>query len=189
MIRIGDNASEIVQLFLHQQSRGSLGDVFRYADRRSMRAMCGAKSVVYIESVAQPGELLGKPVVVSLFFFVKSKVFEQQHVAILHYCGLVFCLIADAVCSKNNRPTKQTRKVFSHRGKAVPLNALTLRPAQVRSKNHASIMCNSIADRRQSRANARVVFNLSFLERYVEIDANEDAIALQVKVFDGKLRH
>jgi 3-phosphoglycerate kinase len=43
----------------------------------------------------------------------------------------------------------------------VPLNALTLRPAQVRSKNHASIMCNSIADRRQIRANARVVFNLS----------------------------
>ena len=48
MIRITDDTAQVFQLFLHQQTRRGLLDVFGDARSRSMRAMRGAKSIVDI---------------------------------------------------------------------------------------------------------------------------------------------
>src|SRR6266542_5309287 len=187
MIRIGDNAPEILQLLLHQQPGGGPGDMLCYTDCRCMCAMRGAKCVVYVESMAQPGELLSKCVVVLLFFLMKSQIFQQKDVAILQPRSPGFSFFANAVCCESNRSAKQTRKMLSHRSKAVFLNPLALRSPQVRSQNYASILPDAIPNRRQGSSNTRVVFNLAFLQRHVEVNADEDAFALQTEVFDGKL--
>ena len=44
-----------------------------------------------------------------------------------------------------------------------------------------------VRDRRQRRLDARVVLDLAVGERDVEIDANEDALALEIQVRDREL--
>src|SRR6266550_6353037 len=170
MIRITDDASEILQLFLHQQPGCSSRNMLRYADCRSVGAMRRAKGIVYVKPIAQPGELLGKGVVVLLFFLMKSQVFQQKDAAILHCHGPGFGLLPDAVCCKNNRSAEQTRKVFSYRSQAVLLEPRSLRTAQMGSENHPSILPDTIANRRQSRPNPRVVLNLAVLNGHVEVN-------------------
>jgi hypothetical protein len=79
--------------------------------------------------------------------------------------------------------------MLSYRSEAVFLNVLTLGPAQVGSENYASILPDAMPNRRQSSANARVVFNLPFLERHVEIHTRKNSPAFQIKILDGELGH
>jgi hypothetical protein len=44
-------------------------------------------------------------------------------------------------------------------------------------------------NRRQGGAQSRVVADLSVFQRHVEVDANENALAFEVEVFDRELGH
>src|SRR6266852_3861825 len=79
--------------------------------------------------------------------------------------------------------------MFGDRTKAVLFHALTFRPPQMRSENHARAVFCCILDCRNRGADARVVFDVAVFDGNVEIDADENALACEIKILDGKLWH
>ena len=76
-----------------------------------------------------------------------------------------------------------------NRTEAVLFDSLSFWPAQVRRENHARAMFGRVIDRRQRRANARIVVNSAVFDGNVEIDSNEDAFAGKFQIPDGELGH
>src|ERR1041384_3065923 len=68
-----------------------------------MRAMRRAERIVYIKPVAQRSEFFRERIVVLFFFRVKTKVLEQEDVAVLQLLRHLLNFIADAVVRKFNR--------------------------------------------------------------------------------------
>ena len=147
-----------------------------------------AERVVDVE-VAQTCQLLREGVVVLLLLFVKAKVLKQKHVAVLQLRDLLARLRADAVLRERDRTPKQLRQVLGHGSKAVLLDALALRPSQMRREDDTRAVVNRVLNRRQRGTYARVVLDHAVLHRHVEVNADKDALALEVEVFDGKLAH
>src|SRR2546423_10002587 len=79
--------------------------------------------------------------------------------------------------------------MLRHWPQAVLLRALALRPSQVRREYDARAVLDRVPDGRQRRADARVVLDPPVFHGHVEVHAHEDALALEVEVFDGKLIH
>src|SRR5260370_32626256 len=79
--------------------------------------------------------------------------------------------------------------MFGDRTKAVLFHALTFRPPQMRSENHARAVFCCILDCRNRGADARVVFGVAVFDGDVEIDTDENALAFEIKILDGKLWH
>src|SRR4029077_16906957 len=63
------------------------------------------------------------------------------------------------------------------------------RAAKMRSQHDAGALLDGEADGRKRFADARVVGDDGILERNVEIDADENALAAKVEVIDGELVH
>ncbi len=102
MCGIVDDSAQILEFFLHQESRRGLFHEFSDPCCRSMRSMRGAKCVVTV-NVAQRRELARGRLVVLLFFRMKPEVLQQQHVAIFqrrNFCG---CVFTETVVSEFNR--------------------------------------------------------------------------------------
>src|ERR1043165_8856750 len=170
-----------------------------------MRAMRCAERVIYIKTVAQRSELFREPIVVLFFFRVKTKVLEQQDVAVLHLLRHLLNFISDAVMRKFNRRSshggpdwaggdnfrrvrrEQFAKLRVDRGETVLIDAPAFRTSQMRRKDHAGPMFCRVIDGRKRRANARIVVDLAVFNGNVEIDANEDAFAGKIKIADGQL--
>src|SRR5439155_17309035 len=66
---------------------------------------------------------------------------------------------------------------------------LALRAAEVTREDHGRAMSDRKLDRRQRRANPRVISDFTVLDGYVEINAHEHALADQVQIVDGEFRH
>src|SRR5258707_538172 len=79
--------------------------------------------------------------------------------------------------------------MFGDGTKAVLFHPLTLRPSQMRSQNHPSAVFDCVLDGRDRGVDARVIFDLAVFDGNVEINADEDALALEINILDGKLRH
>jgi hypothetical protein len=72
--------------------------------------------------------------------------------------------------------------MISHRTKAVLVDSLALGSAEVRRKNHTGATLSSVVDCRKSRANARIVVYAAILDRDIEINADEDALAGEIEI-------
>ncbi len=79
--------------------------------------------------------------------------------------------------------------MFGDGPQAVFFYALTLWSSQVRSQNHARAMFGCVLDGRNRGADPGVVFHLAVFDGNVEVNADEDALALEIKILDGKLWH
>ncbi len=84
------DATQILQLFFHEQTGGGFLHEAGNANRGSMGTMSGAEGVVDVE-FGELGELLRKMFVVLFFLGVEAEVFEQQGLAFLelerHFFG------------------------------------------------------------------------------------------------------
>src|SRR5258707_2918079 len=119
---------------------------------------------------------------------MKAEVFQQQNFAIFQghdFCG---CRFAATVVSEPDRLGQQSRQMFSYGTQAVFLHSLTLRSAQMRSQDHARAMFGCVLDGWNRGADPGVVFDLAVFDGNVEVNADEDAPAVQVEVTDGTLR-
>src|SRR5215213_4197495 len=113
-----------------------------------MGAVGGAECVVDVE-IAEPRQLPRKVVVVLLFFGMKAKVLEQQHVAIPQSVDRRLGLLAHTVFGKGNRLSQQLRKMFRDWTQTVFLYALTFGPSKMRGKNYARAVLDRVLNRRQ----------------------------------------
>src|SRR5687768_673697 len=79
--------------------------------------------------------------------------------------------------------------MIGDRAERVLLDALAFRATQMGSKYYARPLLERVFDRGQAGSDARVVLNLAVFNRNVEIYADENALTLQIEVFNGELRH
>jgi hypothetical protein len=61
--------------------------------------VCGTECIVYIH-IAQFAELFCKRLIAFFFFFVKTQVFEQQHITGFQFAGHIVRLLSNAIISK-----------------------------------------------------------------------------------------
>ena len=151
--------------------------------------MSRAEGVINID-IGQSGEGLREGCVVLFLFFVKAKILEEYD-AIPGANGLVygrFRPFTDAVLGKGHRPPENLRKPRGYRSKAELPCYGPLRPPEMAGEHsHRRTTIQRVLDRRNRGADACVVADAALLERDVEVDADEDALALQIEVFDRQL--
>src|ERR1043165_640917 len=113
MLWVVDDAPQVIQLFLHQESRGGPVNILRDAYGRSVSAMRRAESVVDV-NITEARQLFGKLRVVLLFFLVKTQILKQQHVAVRKRINLRLHFITDAIISETDHLAQQRCQMFGH---------------------------------------------------------------------------
>ncbi len=156
---------------------------------RRVRAMRGAERVVDVD-VGELGERLRKRGIVLFLFRVEAQVLEQDDLGSAMRCGHGgFRRLADAVGRKDDVALQQLPQSIGDRLQAELRRRLALRPPQVRRKNDRRALVERVVNGRQRRGDARVVGDRAVLDRHVEVDADEDALAAEIEVLDRVFRH
>ena len=145
---------------------------------RSVSAVRGRKGVIDPD-VAQLGERGDERRIVFLFAGVEAGVLETKDVAGLHRGDRALRRFADAVVGKFHRPLDDTSNFGGDRLQRL-LWVAPLRPAEMRKQNDLAALVGDFSDRRCGALNAGRVGDDTILYRHVEIDAYQDALALQI---------
>src|SRR4029453_8793719 len=160
-----------------------------HAFDRGMRPMRRTERIIYVD-IREAGEGRSKVGIVLLLFRMKAKILEEYD-AVPRANGLVygrFRPLADAVLGKGHRPPENLRKPRGYRPKAELQCNGPLRPTEMAGEHKPRrTTIQRVLDCRNRGADACVVADASFLERDVEVDAGEDALAPQIEVFDRQL--
>ena len=185
-----EHAAQVFELLFHQEPGGGFRHEMRDALDRRVGAMGRAERVVDVQ-LGQGGQLLRELRVVLFFLRMKPEILEQHHTAAAVMGGIDrgFRGLPDAVGRKRHRPTQERRGACGDRFQAVLRIHLPLRASQVRGEHHRCPVIERVANRRERRADTRVVGHLAILERHVEVDAHEHAPTLQIEISDGKLHN
>ena len=155
----------------------------RQALGRSVRAMRGGESVVDIE-VAELRERRDEIRRVLFLAGMEAGVFEHQHVARLHRRDGLLGIWPDAILREGDRLAENFRDRGHDRRQRLALVA-ALGPAEMRKQDRLAALVRDLADRRDGRADARVVGHAPVLHRHVEIDAHQHALVLYVGLVEG----
>ena len=94
-------------------------------------------------------------------------------------------LVADAIVDKRDRAAEQLRQPVHNRPQAELRILLAFRAPQVAREDHGRARVERVLNRRNGPAQPRVVADAPVFQRHVEVDPDENALALQVEVFDG----
>src|SRR5262245_42718451 len=109
---------------------------------------------------------------------MEPEVLEQDDLAALRGAldgGL--CRRTDTVVGELHRTSKQFGKSCRDRLQRILGVWLPFGAAEMRRQDDGGTLFERIGDRRQRGANARVVADRAALDRHVEVDTNEDALA------------
>ncbi len=143
-----------------------------------MGAMRRRKRVVDIE-IAESCEFLHEGRIVFLLAGVKPGVFEEQDVAVVERGHGFRRDVADAIFGERHAFSELLSKRFRHR----PQTLLQIAPfgtAEMRQKDHLPALVGNLVERRQDALDAGRIGDPAVFHRNVEIDANEDALSLDV---------
>ncbi len=184
-----ERVAQIFQLLLHQQARRRRVQVVRDPFHRRVRPVRRAERVVHVH-VGERRELLRERRVVFLFFGMKAQVLEEYDRGALRVRGVNGLVrgVADAVFGERHRPAEQLREPGGHRTQAHVGIRLAFRPPQVAREDHRAAAFEHVLNRRQRSADAGVVADHAVLQRDVEVDADEDPLALEVEIPDRELQ-
>ena len=186
---IRNRLAEIRQFLFHQQARRGLAHKPGDADDRGVSAMRGAKGIAHEELIAQSRKLLRELRVVRLFLGVIPDILEEQHFPISKRLAFRFRIGADAIGSERHRLAEHFAEFCGYGRETVLRINFSFWPAQMRSKDEPRSAFDGQAQRGQRFADTRVVGNAATIERNVEIHADENALAAQFKVANGKFAH
>ncbi len=186
---IGDGSAEVGEFLFHQQAGGGLPDEASDADDGGMGAMSGAEGIANEQAIAKLGELLREGFVVLFFFGVEAHVFEKEDAAVGEGSAFGFGVGADAIVCEGDWAFQELFEFFCGGREGILGIRATFRPAQMRGEDEASTFLDGEAKSGKSFADARVVGDDAVFERDVEVDADEDALAVEVEIVDGELVH
>src|SRR5262249_62390446 len=151
--------------------------------------MASAEGIVDVY-VAQRRDQLGEIGIALLFTRVEAEILQQQYLAWLQRLRGRFHRGADDLVYLAHRPAEQLTKPFRnavHRERRILLR-IALGPAEVAHHNRAGTGVKNVLDRRQRGLDAAVVGDVTLLiQRHVEIDAHQDALAFQVSEMAERL--
>ncbi len=120
---------------------------------------------------------------------MKPKVLEQRDLTVFQRIYFLLGRFANTIFGKRYRLRNQLRQMFRDRTQAVLIHALAFRPAQMRRQNHSRAVFGGVVNGGNRGANAGVVVDFAVFDGDVEIYADEDALAFEIKILDGELGH
>ena len=182
--------AEVSQLLFHQQAGRGARHVMGDPLNRRVRPVRRPERIVHVE-IGERGECGRESRIVLLFLGVEAEVLEKDHAAartVDHLHGILRRR-ADAVVDELHGPSEQLREVTCDGRQAELRVRLSLRPTEMAGEDDGGAAIERVSNRRQRRRDPRVVGDPAVLQRNVEVDANEDALALEVEVLDRELRH
>ncbi len=150
--------------------------------------MGGAKGVVDV-GIRERGQLLRKAGFVLLLFGVVSKILEEHDAALSGTFDGRRRGLADAIPGEFNRPSKQLGQAGGNGPQGVLRVRFPLGTAEVRREDHRGAVFQRVANRRDRRADTRVVRDPAVLNRDVEVDPDQDLLPPQVEIADAAHRH
>ena len=146
-----------------------------------------AERIVHVQ-IGERGQRRRELRIVFLFLRVEPQVFEQHDAAAgcLRLIHDPARLVADAVVDERHGLAEELGEAIGDRPQAHLRIHFALRPAQMAREHDGGAVIERVLDRRQRRADPRVVADDAVLQRDVEIDADEDALALEIEIPDRK---
>lgn len=183
---LGEDAGQRVDLLLEQEA-GDGRQVSGGAHDGTLGAVCGAEGIEN-EDVTIGSELLGDLGIVLLLTLVKTDVLENEDLARLDGGDSLGGLLAIRVGNKSNVKARELSELLGDRleGK-LGLEASALRTAEVAHEDDASVVLNEVVDGGQGSLDTGGVANDAILDRHVEVNADENALAVDIDVADGLL--
>ena len=149
--------------------------------------MSGAEGIEN-EDVAIGSELLGDLGIVLLLTLVKTDVLENEDLARLDGGDSLSSLLAVGVGDKGNVETRELSEFLGDGLEGqLGLEAGALGTAEVAHEDDASVVLNEIVDGGQGSLDAGGVANDAILDRHVKVNADENALAVDIDVADGLL--
>src|SRR6201997_4572541 len=148
-----------------------------------MGAMGGGEGVVDPD-VSELCQCRDKGRIVLFFLFMEAGVLETKNIAVLHGGDRLRSRLADAVVGESNRPFDHARQL----GRDGPERFLLVAPFGTTEMGEQDDLAALVCDFGDGRCNAfepRGVGDATVLHGYVEIDAQQDALALHVDVIEG----
>ncbi len=175
--RIFCDHGQVLQLLIHEKTRGGLFHELNHADGGGVSAMGGAECIVDVD-VAESGELFREAGIVGLFFGVIAEIFEKQHFAGFGQHGFDFG--ADAVGREFNGLAQKLFEPLRHGLHAHLGIRLAFGPAEVRGEDDARAVFEYVLNGGKRSADAFVAgdFLAAVRQRNVEVYPNEDAFPL-----------
>jgi len=114
---------------------------------------------------------------------MEAGVFEAEDVARLHRGDRGFRRCADAILRKGDRALDHLRDGGCDRPQGL-LGVAPLRAAEVRQENHLAALVGDLGDGWRLPFDAGEVGDPAVVSRYVEIDAQKDALAADVNAVE-----
>lgn len=119
-----------------------------------------------------------------------KRVFQEQHVAVAHFGDRVLGLVADAVGAEMNALVEHVLDGRSDRLQRHVGDRLTLRTAEMGEQDDLGALLGQFADGRRDALDAGRVGDHAVLDRHVEIDAHQNALAGDVgQIVEGLESH
>ncbi len=137
------------------------------------------KSIVDV-IVAERRHAFGELRVVLLLTGVETGVLEDADIAREHRRDRAFGFRPLAILNKPNRAAGQLPQRLDQQRRRHVRPVLALRTPEVRQQQDDSTSIRQLGNRRHHRPQARVVAHRAVQHRYIQIDANEDALSGQV---------
>ena len=138
--------------------------------------------------IATGSELLRKLGIVLLLTLVETDVLENEDLARLDGGDSLSSLLAVGVGDKGNIETRELSELLGDGLEGqLGLEAGALGTAEVAHENDASVVLNEVVDGGQGSLDAGGVANDAILDRHVEVNADENALAVDIDVADGLL--
>ena len=183
---LGEDRGQGVDLLLEQEA-GVGGQVGGGADHGALGAVGGAEGVEH-EDVAVGRERLGDLGVVLLLALVEADVLEDEDLAILEGVDGGLGLLAVGVVDELHVIAGNLGELVGGRLEGeLGLGAVALGAAEVAHEDDLGALVLEVLDGRDGGAHAGVVGHDAVLQRHVEVDAHEDALARDVGVAHGLL--
>ncbi len=108
---------------------------------------------------------------------MEAGILEQQHFAVVQFGNGVGGLVADAVGSEIDALVEDLLDGGGDRLQRHVGDGLALRPAEMREQNDFRALLGEFANGRRHALDAGGVGHLAVLDRHVQIDAHENALA------------
>src|SRR5437588_7806028 len=153
---------QIFKLLLHQKTHRARLEKHGNADSRGVRAMRGPEGIIDID-VAEFRESTGELWVVRFLPGMKTQIFQERDVAVLHRGNDLFRHLANYVVTEDDRLIDQGVQMIADWSERVLLDTFSLRPAEVRHQNRLRLLLAQIIDCRQRFPNSRVVGDFNFV--------------------------
>ena len=138
--------------------------------------------------VAELRQRLRETAVVLLLAGVEAGVLEQKDIAFLHGRDRLRRRFADAILGEGHRAPEHVRQGCSDRLQGL-LRVAPLRPAEMGQEDDLAALVGDLLDGRDHALEAGPVGDAPVLHRHVEVDADEDALALQIGAVERAHAH